>query len=356
MRGIVFGSLLTYLSTLAVEATEAALSVLKEQVPVEDFDCLLQVRTVHLAQQKVKATPQVAAVGPLGDRKVSTATQSLHGRHGDLQQAQLATPMSLKGTARVGDETHKVLRHLGEERALGGNGAFIGILSKADNFKRRMVVRECMEKAKGIPYMFFVGRPNHPDGIHHTQQGSQATADEINVAGALRQEQQAHQDMHAVPVLEGYSVLTDKLSMMLDYALDAGYDMIFKFDDDQCPVVNVLQNIIADVYADLALYVGSFLWKYPNPSYWSVTQKGPDPRKPFVPYFAGPCYGLSRELASIVIRSRSFDTFNYFGYGTDSEDNNMGRWFDRAVEAQRQGAYDGVRFKLQLQSGMCVPV
>lgn len=88
-----------------------------------------EVKGAYFAIEQLR--PQVAAVGPLVDRKVSTAIESLHGRHDALQQAQLATSRSLKETARVGDETQKVLRRLGEvqERRGKEHGGQLGELA-----------------------------------------------------------------------------------------------------------------------------------------------------------------------------------------------------------------------------------
>jgi len=229
----------------------------------------------------------------------------------------------------------------------GGQGVFVAFLSAAKNVeKRRQVRRQCIPSLKdhGIPYKFFVGRPDRPAGSP-TSQGAPASEQEVQAAGELRREDQEHHDLYVVPYLDHYVDLSDKTTALFGFGLDEGYDLIAKVDDDACPAAATLKALVGNVTENLALYAGLYPWQ--GTEY--LSQKGVTGER--VPYFSGSCYALSRKLAAIVFRESNLDTELFQDYGTNAEDNNMGHWYNHAQSKYRNDTR--VKFLRRTERSLC---
>lgn len=212
----------------------------------------------------------------------------------------------------------------------GGQGIFVAFLSAVGNTEKRRLLRErCTPAltAAGYEHKFFVGRPSYPDGKAHKGQGSNSTLKEIEVLRNILAEGKEHGDVVILHNIDRYKDLSDKTASLVEYSLNKHFDGVLKVDDDMCPNAAALRELKGKVKPGLALYTGNSYFtgtEYPS-------QTGADGQHR--PYFSGTCYALSRTLASLIFEDDALMTAAFQMYGTDSEDIDVGRFYDRAKES-----------------------
>jgi len=251
------------------------------------------------------------------------------------------------GAAPVAQTLNNVSLLTRRNTYIGGCGIFVAYLSAVRNREKRDILRHtCLRDvaSHGLPYRFFVGRPNFPDRTHHRSQGSQATDREKQVVKQLEEEQAMYGDLRVIPFLDQYKDLSDKVAGIFDYALDAGYDMVLKIDDDMCPTPKMLPELLRRSRQREALYAGSYLWQATE----FPAMRGADGNT--TPYFSGVCYAVSGTLGSIIWKENAFNTALWQAYGTDSDDVNMGKWFEHAKRGHNYLNFS----RLVLKDHLCV--
>lgn len=207
----------------------------------------------------------------------------------------------------------------------------IGHLSSASKYRSRRdaVRRECFPsyRAAGIEPHFFIGRPSEYTRHISGGQGQHATHMEIEHAKGLLEEAEEFNDIIMVPYRDHYRDLTDKTLMMFQYLLGHGGDYIAKVDDDECLNIEEVHELIASrANNPNELYAG--IYEFNGNEYDSM--KGPNGEVSH--YFSGPAYVLSRGVVEKIVVENNVHSTLYSIYGTSSEDTNVGKWIDYAMQ------------------------
>ncbi|KAL7554875.1 hypothetical protein ACHAWF_018692 [Thalassiosira exigua] len=190
--------------------------------------------------------------------------------------------------------------------------------------QQRAFCRPSYEK-HGIKHVFSVGRPSF-DGRDRNRnaQGQMATEKEIDLGHQLLKEHERHRDLLITPNRDNHQDRTDKLLSSLRYAISQGADFIFKTDDEYCVDVEVAKNWTKKRLAKNEVYLG---WKKWKGTEYSI-MKGSDGTR--APFMSGWVYGLSRNLAQVIVEDDWVHSMMFSTYGTSSDDANLGRWVDWA--------------------------
>lgn len=245
------------------------------------------------------------------------------------------------------EATAKVGLSIATEVASSDKLLYVGIMSAPDNRQKRDVVRKS--------YLNEL-RKKHTDGrvfakfiIGHVPftsyaQGTLGTPEQLKLEKQLEEEEKAHGDILRVPLPEKYENLPDKVIHSLQHGLQQQYSFLMKIDDDMDMNIDETEKFVAEHSPDKFIYAGASNWA--TPAYES--QKGPDGK--FAPYFAGPCYMLSRGLAHQILEVHGAHTAEFIRYGSSSEDVDMGRWVQ--FEKKVGGKVSYITFPQFLAKGM----
>jgi hypothetical protein len=213
--------------------------------------------------------------------------------------------------------------------------------------RRAQVRTSCFPKIReaGVDVKFFVGRPSHITPGSHESQGARATQEEIDDAEALLQESEEHGDIVIVPFRDMYRDLSDKVTHIFQRGVALGYDVVLKIDDDMCPSdMSHINAVTREMKPEQGYYIGQYEWagsEYPG-------MIGPDGST--AKYMSGVCFLLSRVLSEKIFLEDEVHTMLFAPYGTDSDDANMGKWFDYAREK-----HPDVSFHRRVEPNLCTP-
>jgi len=159
---------------------------------------------------------------------------------------------------------------------------------------------------------------------HVHRQGKISSEEEQMAAKKLMEEAERHGDIHFIPMVDTYQSLPGKTLSILEYGLYYGARFLIKNDDDVCPLFETIlplaNSSIYDNDKEKMLYSGIYYWK--GTEYKSMA--GADGMAG--PYWSGPLYLLSRNLAHHIVWTCNAYTYNYAAYGSSSEDVDMGKW------------------------------
>jgi len=182
----------------------------------------------------------------------------------------------------------------------------------------------------GVQHVFAVARPSFDSRPHHEKaQGQLATPKEMNVSFDLLKEVEEHGDVLIFAGRDYYRDMSDKLLNVLKYGVEQGADYIFKSDDEYCLNVTVAQELIKKHETESPgseLFVGGYHWQ--GDEYESM--KGPNGE--ISRFFSGALFGVSKELARLIVGPDWHHNVLTALHGTSSDDANLGKWVDYAAK------------------------
>lgn len=229
-----------------------------------------------------------------------------------------------------------------------GKLLFVAYLSAPSNMDRRAAVREkCFPsiRAAGYDVKFFIGRPNDESNPISRAQGQVATQLESDLAGSLQEESEKYGDVVITPFRDAYRDLTDKVSFLFRYGLQAGAQNILKIDDDWCPDMMRVQSACDAIIPSQAHYIGQYLWEGNE---YDI-MKGRDGT--VAKFMTGVGFILSASLARAIFYDDLVHTLLFAPYGTSSDDANIGKWYDYAIKKHPE-----LKFSREVVQGLVVPV
>lgn len=181
-----------------------------------------------------------------------------------------------------------------------------------------------------IKHFFVVGKPSYDDRPRDEHvQGQLYTVKEQRAALELMTEHEKFGDIVITPNRDYYRDISEKLMSSLKYSVEQGVDYILKTDDEYCIDINVAKRLITEARRkdpNNEIYMGHNLF---DGTEYSL-MKGADGT--IAPFMSGWVLGVSYNLASTIVQEDWVHSMMVAHYGTSSDDANLGKWVDWAVQ------------------------